>query len=416
MKVGIVGGGLGGLMTAVLLAQRGAQVTVLERARALGGRARTDDEDGFLFNQGPHAIYRGGASEALLKRLGVGFSGGAPKVKGWALYQGRAHTFPAGPLSLLTTGLFDARGRWEAARLFAGVSRLEAEGDETAGAFVDRTVSHPGLRSLLLMLLRTATYTHPAGALRARDALVQLKMAVDPGVAYLDGGWQTLVDGLTARGRAAGVTIGLGASVERVIVEGGRATGIAVDGEALSFDAVVLACGPKMAHKLAPEDTAIARGNERAEPVEAACLDVALERPTKSATVLFGVDEPYYASMHSAAANLVRPARAGGAVVHLAKYLAPGDTCTEGELRAYLDRLQPDARVVRARFLPKMVVMNARLDADLGGLDGRIRTPDTAGLGLVGDWVGDTGMLLDAVAASAEAAADAVKPMMAKTA
>ncbi|TDL77704.1 phytoene desaturase [Palleronia sediminis] len=52
-KVGIIGGGLGGLAAAATLAARGHDVTVLEKNAWLGGKAALLEEDGFRFDMGP---------------------------------------------------------------------------------------------------------------------------------------------------------------------------------------------------------------------------------------------------------------------------------------------------------------------------------------------------------------------------
>lgn len=49
----IIGGGLGGLMTAALLGKAGYSVTVLEKNEQLGGRAGWLEADGFSFDRGP---------------------------------------------------------------------------------------------------------------------------------------------------------------------------------------------------------------------------------------------------------------------------------------------------------------------------------------------------------------------------
>lgn len=52
-KIIIVGGGIGGLSTAALLAKQGHKVTVLEKNAMLGGRARKYTENGYVFDMGP---------------------------------------------------------------------------------------------------------------------------------------------------------------------------------------------------------------------------------------------------------------------------------------------------------------------------------------------------------------------------
>ena len=86
-------------------------------------------------------------------------------------------------------------------------------------------------------------------------------------------------------------------------------------------------------------------------------------------------------------------------------------------LVAMAERLQAFARhagiksddVVDERYLHRMTTVSAIATASSGGLAGRppVAIPDRAGVFVVGDWVGPTGHLADAVMASARAAADA---------
>lgn len=64
--------------------------------------------------------------------------------------------------------------------------------------------------------------------------------------------------------------------------------------------------------------------------------------------------------------------------------------------------------LVEKRFLPTMIAANALPTAAMGGLAGRpgVEVEGVSGLYLAGDWVGPTGMLADAVFASAGVAAD----------
>ncbi len=78
----IVSGGIAGLTTAAFLARAGRDTVVLERSKETGGRAKTKESKGFLFNLGPHALYATGAGRAVLDELGVEVSGHYPPKRG----------------------------------------------------------------------------------------------------------------------------------------------------------------------------------------------------------------------------------------------------------------------------------------------------------------------------------------------
>ena len=89
IDVAIVGGGLAGLTAAATVAAAGLRPVVYERRRDLGGDARSSTSEGFIFNQGPHALYRGGAAERTLQELGVELRGGVPPVEGRIVFDGQ---------------------------------------------------------------------------------------------------------------------------------------------------------------------------------------------------------------------------------------------------------------------------------------------------------------------------------------
>lgn len=69
-KVVIVGGGIGGLSTAALLAKNGYRVTVLEKNEILGGRARKYVENGYTFDMGPSWYMMPDVFKSYFKLLG----------------------------------------------------------------------------------------------------------------------------------------------------------------------------------------------------------------------------------------------------------------------------------------------------------------------------------------------------------
>src|SRR5918912_1963608 len=89
----VVGGGVAGLAAATFVARQGRRVKLFEQSHALGGRARTRTQDGFYFNVGPHALYRGGRGIQVLRELGVTVSGQVTAVSGaFAIKDHQKHT------------------------------------------------------------------------------------------------------------------------------------------------------------------------------------------------------------------------------------------------------------------------------------------------------------------------------------
>src|SRR5262245_9213907 len=114
----VIGGGPAGLSASALLARSGAAVTVLERAPALGGRARTMDRAGYRLNLGPHALYLAGPAAAVLRDLGVRWSGRTPGNAGLGAYlDGELHVLPARLSDLMGTRLLGPAAKLELARV-----------------------------------------------------------------------------------------------------------------------------------------------------------------------------------------------------------------------------------------------------------------------------------------------------------
>jgi phytoene dehydrogenase-like protein len=418
-NVAVVGGGMAGLTAANFLARAGFNVTLFEKSSATGGRARTDVEQGFHFNLGPHALYAGGAAIGILRKLGVKFQGRPPATSGgFALDRGAKHTLPVGPISLLTSGLFGLGAKLEAARLLGGIGKFDARGVERLSLreWAEREIRRDSARRLFHSIIRVSTYADDPERQSAGAAIAQLQSALASGVLYLDGGWQTLARGLRDAAEKEGVKIITGERV-KAVERDERVRGVRLaDGAFYAAESVVVAAGPSEACELIEggEGTVVSEWAKAAIPVRAACLNVALEYlPEPRALFALGVDRPLYFSVHSAAAKL---APENGAVIHAAKYLGGGPDgepgAVESELEQTLDIMQPGWRnaVVARQFLPSMTVSNALVTAAQGGLKGRPRpdVPGVEGLYVAGDWVGPEGMLADASMASAKLAAETI--------
>lgn len=381
----VIGAGLAGLTAAATAARAGKRVVVVE-AHGGGGRARTDERGGYRFNQGPHALVRGGDGWRILRELGVRHRGHMPPIRGArAVRDGE----PVG-LFRASTGSFVGRILRASPARWAGRSAEE---------WVDSLGTNRDVADLARTFVRVSTYVADVEGLPADLAIRQVKLGVLRGVSYLDGGWATLVGGLSSAATAAGATIrthepavGIGA--------GGAGWEVALaGGEVLPASAVVLAAGgPSAARTLLPVDPG---WDELGSPVTAACLDLGLRGARPG--VRIAIDEPLYLSRHSPPGDL---APAGGSLVQVMRYGARDARLDRAELRRFA-RLAgiADHQVVEERFAAEMIVTHVlpRPEVGLSGRPG-VAVPGAPGIYLAGDWVGPSGWLSDAAMVSGQRA------------
>lgn len=404
----IVGGGLAGLAAATYLGRRRRRVAVLEKSHRLGGRATTTVKQGFHLNQGPHALYAGGAGRKVLNELGVEYSGGKPDLGRtfFAVKGGVKYRLPVRATTLLTSSLLPFAAKREMMRFARLAAKTETSGaDIDLATWIDRNFQQDATREFLRALFRTATYADAPELQSSRAAVEQFRVSTD-GVLYLDNGWQTLADGLERAASAAGTEIFPSAEAKALEV-GAVNHCIHANGDSFHAPSVLLAIEPGVAAKLLRPVMPAALGKtlKLMIPVRAATFDVGLCRlPDPKTRFLVAIDRPLYFSLHSAYARL---AHAGGAMIHVAKYLGlrPADPAADRrELEEFLDLAQPGWRAdkVVERYLPEMTVANA-LITTAGRPDYTV--PGLRGVYLAGDWVGSEGMLVDAALASARQAA-----------
>ena len=410
----VVGGGLAGHLSAVRLAKTGRSVALLERGKQLGGRAATNSADGVHFNLGPRALYCHGQAFRSLKELEIPFSGRVPNP-GTPLgtYGDRQYRLPATLGGLLLTRLLSPRDKWRFARLLGELPKLDTSSlmHTDIHSWVTRRFGNGPLANLMFAFFRVTSYAADMEHYSAGAALEQLRLALEGNVWYVDGGWQSIIDSLRDEAVRSGVFIRQESPVASVCrIEGGLAVDV-VRKETLTADSVVLAVCPQQVRLMLdlPEAHALPRWLRAARPVRAACLDMALTNlPRHRHRFALGIDEPYYFSVHSAAAKL---APEGVSVVHVMKYLSPDESteAVEQELERYFDRVQPGWRghVLKRRTLPNMLVAPDVPQARTCGLSGRpgVDVAGIPGVFVAGDWVGGEGQLADAAAASADRAA-----------
>ncbi|MGH7365518.1 MAG: glycine oxidase ThiO [Candidatus Rokuibacteriota bacterium] len=204
-SVAVIGGGIIGCAAALELAKRGCRVTLLERARP--GAEASSAAAGLLAPLGP--VPEPGPFHRLA-------------IESWRLYP------------TVVAELRDLTGV-DVEHMTAGTLYPLHSPREIEAARERR--SWPLAREFGIEVAEGSD-------LRALEPA----LSKDPSAALLVRGdhWvnnQRLVTAYAAAAAARGVAVRAGAEVSRILIEGGRARGVLVDGEALHADAVLLAAG-----------------------------------------------------------------------------------------------------------------------------------------------------------------------------
>lgn len=384
-KAIVIGGGPAGLVAAIRLAEGGAATTLLEAASNLGGRAASEQRAGFILNQGPHALYVGGPAMRELRAMGIELGWWNPVTPNSVFVRGgKTRRGPGGSLAL--------------ARLLKPILRTRPEElrGMSATEWIEQILSSAKARAAAAALVRVTTFVADQDTLSADVAAMQLRIGLWPGVRYLEGGWQSLVDALAGKATEVGVNLRTHAAARLLHNEAGGWT-VALDEETLHADVLVVAAG-------GPEPVADLLGEKApARPgpaAELSVLDLGLRRlPRRTRRFALGVDQPTYLSRHSP------PDHRDGLLLSLASY-ARGP---RAKLEELADVVQSGWReqVEFERFLPRMVAVSAIATAAGDGLAGRPPVDRGEGLYLAGDWIGPEGWLVDAAISSGAAAAAA---------
>jgi phytoene dehydrogenase-like protein len=382
-KAIVIGGGPAGLVAAGRLAAGGAATTLLEAGPHLGGRAASELQQGFVLNQGPHALYVGGPAMRELRAMDIDLPRWNPVSPASVFVRrGKPKRFPGGSLELT---------RW-----LAGIVRGRPEdlGELSVADWLQRSLRSEQARASAGALVRVTTFVADHESLSADVAAMQLKMGVVPGVRYLQGGWQSLVDALATHAEGSGAKLRTRAAV-RALERSDEGWTVLLDEETLSADVLVVAGGgPEVAAKLLGDRSPRAPG----PAAEVSVLDLGLRNlPRWDRRFALGVDEPTYLSRHSP------PDHEDGVLLSLASYARQ----PRAVLEEMADAVQPGwrERATLQRFLPRMVPVSAISTPTNGGLRGRPSVDQGEGLFLAGDWVGPEGWLVDAAISSGAAAA-----------
>ncbi len=275
-RVIVVGAGVGGLVSALLLAGRGLQVTLVEAQAAPGGKMRRVEVDGAFIDAGPTVFTMRWVFDEILSSVGSRLED-LLSLKPLSVLARHAWRGDEQRLDLHADRdrTADAIGQFagaeqarrylgfceEAARIYqrlegphirsakpsflqmvarlgpAGLGELAALGPMASlWRTLGRHFTDPRLRQLFG---RYATYC--GGSPWLAPATLMLVAHVEQnGVWAVDGGMHALAQALAQRARELGASLRFATPVQRILVEGGRAVGVQLaDGQVLQADSVV---------------------------------------------------------------------------------------------------------------------------------------------------------------------------------
>ncbi|GAY18596.1 NAD(P)/FAD-dependent oxidoreductase [Mycobacterium sp. shizuoka-1] len=287
----VIGAGAGGLFTAARLAHSGFRTMVVERLDKVGGRASTDDIDGFKVNNGAIVIEVGGITEQTCAEVGAPFDIREPKPPLLYRIGGKDVDVTGGGWGLLL-GKLTRQG----AKLVKGIGAARSDAglpeDEISTAqWVSKYTKNEGVHGIFRNMC-ASIFAVSSEDLPARVFLTYFtRKSAFKRFGFHPEGTIGIWKGLAAAVERDGGQVWLSTPVTGIASAGGRVTGVEAvrDGAAVTVNApiVISDVGPAATLRLLGED---------AVPPDYRDLVARGDRPTAMISVNFASAEPLIAA------------------------------------------------------------------------------------------------------------------------
>jgi protoporphyrinogen oxidase len=365
----VIGGGPAGIKAAHELVKSGAEVTLLESAPVLGGLASVFDVQGVRIERYYHFICKGDDHLVdTLRELGLSDKLHWRDSRMAYFVDGTLHPFLT-PLDLLTFGALPLRDRVRAGAALKLAQRMREEdlAPRKATAWLRQMFGERTYRVIWepLMRFKFAEHADEVSAAWIWARMVRLSRSRTSAwreeLGYIEGGSATVIDALGHDFRKRGGRVVMGAEVEQIRIEGGRATGVRVGGETLPAEAVISTVTTSRFRQLATGlDGAYMQGLERIPTIGIFCLFLRLrERVTPFFWVNTHDPRVPFAGMIEYTNLNPLPELGGDHILYVPQYLSADDpryAQTDAEvLRSYTDALA----LINPAFDPRWVVFSA---------------------------------------------------------
>lgn len=364
-RVGIIGGGVAGLMSAWELARLGYAVELFEGSREFGGLAASVPFGPVRLERFYHFICRGDSTLIdTCRRLGLEGHLRWRAARTGHFHAGRIRDLST-PLGLLTFPHFTPLDK-----LRFALHVLRARGIKDWSALQERTAREWLLAGLgrrvydvlwdpLLRIKFSGFHEElPAPWIWHRIYRVaqsRKSLLAPEYYGHLSGGSQTLIDALADAARREGARLHLNARAEALLVEQGRCRGVRVAGEAVACDIVVAALPlPLYRGLLPPEPAAYARELDAIPFLGVVCAILRLSRSI-SPYFWLNVNDPrisFNGVIEYSRLN-AELRRDGGTIAYVPYYLDPASP-----------RYGYSDEALRDEYMAALALVDPRLTAD----------------------------------------------------
>ena len=367
MRVGVIGGGAGGLAAAYELMKRGHVAHVYERAPFLGGQASTFEVGGGQLERGYHHLFMSDTHMVdLIHELGLG-----PKLAWIESKVGFFHgdkiwkfTSPMDLLGFKPLGLFDRLRLGLVTFYLQKVQKGLRYENVTAAEWLQKRVGKKAYEVVWEPMLRGKFGEH-----YQEISMVWIWKKINLRVSSRGKPWEKeklgypmdsfgeIFDTLGERIREMGGEVHLSSGVRRVVVEDGRATGLEVElpggePEVVPYDAVIATTPSYVFTKLVPPmPEEYARRLTDVTYLAAVLMVLVLKRPLSGMYWLNVADRsmPFVGVIEQT--NLVDPSLYGGKhVVYLSNYPGTQDRLYKMSGEELLEEFLPHLRRINPDF------------------------------------------------------------------
>ena len=385
----VIGGGPAGIKAAHALAKAGAEVTLLESSSVLGGLASSFDVQGVRLERYYHFICKGDDHLVdTLDELGLTHRLHWRDSRMAYFVDGRLYPFLT-PVELLRFSPLSLPDRVRAGAAVKLAQRMKEEdlAGQRAIPWLKRMFGERAYRVIWepLMRFKFAEHAPDISAAWIWARMVRLSRSrTSPWreeLGYIDGGSKVVLEGLGRDFEARGGRVVLNADVETIRIEGGRATGVRVNGETMPADAVISTATTKRFRQMAPDlDGPYVEGLRRIPTIGIFCLFLRLARPV---TPFFWVNTndgrvPFAGMIEYTNLNPL-PELEGDTILYVPQYLSADDPryaqSDQEVLRRYTDALALIQPAFDRSWVKFSAVFRDRFAQPICLTDYRVTTP-----------------------------------------